>query len=226
MPYLNKISGIYTITNLVNNKVYVGYASNVPERMSRHRSDLKFGIHGNEHLQNSWNKYGEENFKFELLEESPIEYLPCLENYWCNLLNSHDKNLGYNKRKTGLENVPKSMNPETKAKLSNYWKLKYEEGYKQAPISEETRKKLSENSRKYNTAAYMHTPQAKEKMEKSRYKRSVLKFSLDGEFIEEFSSVNAAKNSIGNKWNTGIIACCAGRVDSYSGFIWKYKNNK
>ena len=50
------ISCIYTITNIVNSKIYVGKTNNFNYRMSKHKYTLKNNIHINEHLQRAWNK--------------------------------------------------------------------------------------------------------------------------------------------------------------------------
>jgi group I intron endonuclease len=62
------VSGIYAITNLVNNKVYVGSAISLSNRKATHFYKLRNNAHGNPHLQNAFNKYKEENFVFEVLE--------------------------------------------------------------------------------------------------------------------------------------------------------------
>ncbi len=89
-------SGIYTITNLVNNKIYVGFATNIRARLQYHKDRLKSNIHDNTYLQNSFNKYGIENFAFEELELCSIEFLASQENYWGNLLNATNRQFGFN----------------------------------------------------------------------------------------------------------------------------------
>ena len=93
---MKKISGVYLITNIIENKHYVGRSCNCNSRFSKHKSLLKKNIHHNSHLQNSWNKYGENNFIFDIIEESEIKYLPSLENWWCNILDTHNNIFGYN----------------------------------------------------------------------------------------------------------------------------------
>lgn len=61
-------SGIYQIRNLLNNKIYIGSAYNLSDRFNCHKSLLKNNKHGNFYLQQSYNKYGAENFQFEVLE--------------------------------------------------------------------------------------------------------------------------------------------------------------
>lgn len=61
--------GVYLITNLKNNKVYVGSTLNsFKERWMTHVQKLRSNKHPNQHLQSSFNKYGEDKFKFTILE--------------------------------------------------------------------------------------------------------------------------------------------------------------
>lgn len=63
MPYKDKITGIYKITNSINNKIYIGSAINIYRRFVTHNHLLRNNKHFNSHLQSSWNKYKSENFK-------------------------------------------------------------------------------------------------------------------------------------------------------------------
>lgn len=110
------ISGIYTITNLVNNKIYAGQSINVLLRLQQHKTNLISNIHSNKFLQNSFNKHGIENFKFEILEECSQEYLCSQENYWCNLLYVHNDKFGYNIKPTHPEGKT-IQSIETKIKI-------------------------------------------------------------------------------------------------------------
>jgi group I intron endonuclease len=59
---------IYKIRNVFNNKFYVGSTTDTRERFRNHRKLLRSGKHHSPHLQASWNKYGEDCFKFEIVE--------------------------------------------------------------------------------------------------------------------------------------------------------------
>jgi group I intron endonuclease len=63
-----KQSGVYQIRNLINNKVYIGSSKNIKSRRRDHLYYLRHGQH-NRYLQQDWNKYGENNFIFEVLLE-------------------------------------------------------------------------------------------------------------------------------------------------------------
>lgn len=62
--------GIYKITCTINDKVYIGSTEVCfKQRFKKHKQRLRNDYHENDYLQKSWNKYGEENFIFEILEE-------------------------------------------------------------------------------------------------------------------------------------------------------------
>ncbi len=60
-------AGIYQIRALHNNEVYVGSSTNLEKREKDHFRFLKYGTHDNPKLQASYNKYGRDNFVFEVL---------------------------------------------------------------------------------------------------------------------------------------------------------------
>ena len=62
------MQGIYKITNISNDKVYIGQAVNIKARFSKHKWALRNNKHHSILLQRSWNKHGEEAFKFEIIE--------------------------------------------------------------------------------------------------------------------------------------------------------------
>lgn len=60
--------GLYTITCLKNNKIYIGQSSNVLSRLGRHADNLENNRHDCLELQKDFNKFGKIFFKFESLE--------------------------------------------------------------------------------------------------------------------------------------------------------------
>lgn len=95
----NDFSGIYIFKNLINGKVYIGSSIRVLFRKGQHQSDLSENKHYNEHFQNAWNKYGGENFSWEILEKcifESIDHRKNREQYWIDLYRSSDENYDYN----------------------------------------------------------------------------------------------------------------------------------
>lgn len=108
-----KYSCIYIIKNKINNKVYVGRTNNYIKRFSKHKILLENNKHHNQHLQNAWNKYGSQNFKFIIHTYADVAKLAYLEE---KVLKSYKKNMTYN-----LISIDKTIHKhseETKRKLS------------------------------------------------------------------------------------------------------------
>lgn len=62
------ISGIYKIENVKNGKVYIGSSKDIYKRWEQHKRDLNNECHHSYKLQNEWNIYKENNFKFSIVE--------------------------------------------------------------------------------------------------------------------------------------------------------------
>ena len=64
---MEKICGVYVITNTQDGRFYIGSSNNIYARKARHKRDLLNGTHNNVHMQNAWNKYGADVFSFQIL---------------------------------------------------------------------------------------------------------------------------------------------------------------
>lgn len=80
MPYKIDVCGIYKIVNRATNQCYVGQSQRCKKRLKEHFRLLRWNKHTNSHLQNSYNKYGAENFYGEIEAEcESLEELDRLE---------------------------------------------------------------------------------------------------------------------------------------------------
>jgi len=71
----NGSSGIYSITNILNNKTYYGSSTDCNRRWREHKTALRHGKHHNIHLQRAWDLYGNPGFKFQIVEKIPSDRL-------------------------------------------------------------------------------------------------------------------------------------------------------
>ena len=82
-----KKSGVYCIINVKNGHKYIGSSTNIWQRLSCHRSQLKRGNHHSIYLQRAWNKYGEQMFECYVVEFVDIDLLQEKEKFYINTIN-------------------------------------------------------------------------------------------------------------------------------------------
>lgn len=131
------LSGIYLIKNFITNEIYIGSSKNIKKRLYQHKFMLRRNIHSNKKLQNSWNKYNEVSFTFEIIDLIEIEKLTKTEQFYLDKLNPE-----YNIRKIAENNYGYKMSEESKLKMSMSQK-----GKSKSPMTSETKKKISDSQK-------------------------------------------------------------------------------
>lgn len=154
-------SGVYAIRNKINSKIYIGSTSLFYRRFSRHRVSLRNGTHPNQHLQAAWNKYGEDNFSFTVLELcDPVDFVR-VEQGWIDFHQSYKRERGYNKSPSSgsplgykhTEEACKNMGRSRKGKpFSESHKRNMSIAKKN--MSQETKNKMSAAARKRSPEHY------------------------------------------------------------------------
>ena len=87
---MEKICGIYKITNKINSHSYIGQSVDIYKRWHSHKyADCKPSA-----IHSAIKKYGLENFNFEILERCPREQLNEREIHWIEYYNTYKD--GYN----------------------------------------------------------------------------------------------------------------------------------
>jgi len=120
---------IYSILNKLNGKIYVGQTSRpFKRRVTEHKSKLRGQNHRNPHLQNAWNKYGDDAFVFNILEHcSDDTKLTEYEDWWIDFFGSTNPFIGYNmqrgsdSRGTCSQDFRDKMSEVTKGENNGNW---------------------------------------------------------------------------------------------------------
>lgn len=212
-------SGIYRIRNRVNGKHYIGSSVRLKNRKLEHFHKLKANTHENKYLQNSFNKYGESNFSFEVMEyiedvNSLIQveqlYLDIFydnKNKCYNILPTAGSTLGYkhtsdSKQKIGQAQKGKVVSNETKQKIS--------EAKKGKTFNEIHRKKLSEIKKaSYNG---VNNP---------NYKGVITAYKIDtSESIGEFPSLKDVSEKLLIS-QSSVSSVLTGRIKSIKGYYFE-----
>jgi len=121
---------IYTITNLLTEKVYIGQTimKKPKNRWEFHRWTLNKQRHTNQHLQRAWNKYGQNNFEFKVIDHAnTLEELNKLETKY--IRQYKETGQAYNMTDGGDNAI---LSSESKQKLS----ISLKENYLKNPLKE------------------------------------------------------------------------------------------
>jgi group I intron endonuclease len=206
---LTNVWGIYKILNTVNGKFYIGSSTNLRKRLYEHYRELSLSIHTNKHLQLAWDKYGKDNFKFEILERIEDlsnftnEDLRQLETNYIQQTQCYKDTVGYNiAGGIGTLNIPCSKEKKKKISEANKGKKAWNKGI---AMSEEQKELLKQSKRKSKGKA-------------------VDVYTLEGEFLETLGSIAEVVEKYRVAKNT-IVDQCKGRRSGKK-FIFKYHSEE
>jgi group I intron endonuclease len=249
----SKETGVYKITNLNNNKVYIGSSTSerdgFKDRINTHIRLLNNKKHPNKHLQSSWDKYSYKSFKFEILEiikgkDKIIER----EQYYIDLYGVINPNIGYNKAPIANSQLGFKHSEESKRKMSKAAKSRSKEISERMKkimtgkkMSDETKEKISKKikgiKRNYEFKNKMSiiaknrvvSDDTKNKISKtktgkiSKKRKKVIQLDLYGNLIKIWSFAGEAESEL-NITRGKISAVCLNNRKTAGGFKWKYKN--
>lgn len=176
------LGGIYRIYSMATEESYYGSTRKFSARFAEHRSSWVRG-RGNKKIRNLLDKYGINNFKFEILEQCPKEEFENKEkqyidrdpkslNVWILPFSSKGCNLGNDVKGKKFIGTPHTQ--ETKEKQSRIMKkyfLTHEGTWKGKSIPEEVKKKVSLGLKKY-FSEHEHPNKGKSMSEESKKKVS------------------------------------------------------
>ena len=204
---------IYKVTNLVNQKIYIGLTyRDIQTRWNEHKSRANNG--SSLYFHNAIRKYGINNFSIEQIDQDDGDTLKEREKYWINYYNSNIHEFGYNLTNGGDGNC--LLDYEQIYKL---WDNKYSLAQiaNELDIDRSTVRRILQHYKNFD--------------EKESISRGILyqsikvnKYDLEGNFITTFSSLIEAGN--GDKTNAHSIGqCCKGKLQTALGYQWRYYDN-
>jgi group I intron endonuclease len=89
-----RVSGIYKLTCIPTNQIYIGSSINIISRWYQLITSLS---NSSRNVQAALYYYGYSNFKFEILELVKPEQLEIREQYWILTLKSSEPRIGFNR---------------------------------------------------------------------------------------------------------------------------------
>jgi len=243
--------GIYRILCTVTGNCYVGSSANINKRFGSHMTNLRCNRHNARYMQRSWNKYGEESFRFEILEEGiQKDCLISKEKEYCRKFAIEGKflpafntiepgDVSYGKRHT-LEFRKKLSKLYTGRKLTEQHKAnvsagllragrtiskeniaKMQNGRLEKPLSAESRKKMSD-AHKGVKLSQSH----KDSIKRSQINNPSRKWRpVIGKSVKtgEIKKYASIKAVKEDGFHAGHVGgVCRGVNRTHKGFYWKY----
>lgn len=214
MKKKTNISHIYRITCLKNKKFYIGSSIDINRRLYEHKKELNENKHYNKYLQRCWNKYGKENFKFEIIETvHDISQLLIREKWWLDNTKCYTRKIGFNlakdplapmmgrtfkhsketKQKMSLAHKGKKLSEEHKRKVGLAFK-----GKKLPPFSLDHKKKISNAKKLYYLKGNEQINSKRKVVQDSLDKLKILALN-NYTFTEAAKKINVSRSSL-EKW--------------------------
>lgn len=207
---------IYKITNIKNNKVYIGQTTySLEERFKLHLQEA-FAQKSNRPLYKAMRKYGAENFIIECIEEVSLADINNKEIYYIEFYKSYAPlGFGYNATLGGegtrtldyqliyaLWDSGLSIAEICKIVNANRYGVRHAlQGYA----------KYSEQEARHRGNIYQH----------SLRKKKVYQYNENGDFINEFSTVEDAAKTLNCRVKS-IQAALANSRSAAVGYLWSY----
>lgn len=178
---------VYKITNIKNNKIYIGKTNDLEKRWYNHVYDA---LVKNEqtYFYNAIRKYGANIFKIEIIEECDSEILALdKEKYWIATFNCRDRKIGYNMTDggdgvSGLIHTEKSKDKQRQKmlgrKLTEEHKIKISIGNKGKTQTEVTKQKISQANSGENNGMYGKTVSDETREKQSQFQSTRIRNPL------------------------------------------------
>lgn len=209
--------GIYKITSKCDGKFYIGSSVKVKNRLNRHLSSLRNNKHDNKHLQNIFNKYGENNLLCELVEYCESTQQFVREQYYVDMLypEINIRVVEVNSKK----GIPCSEETKQKISKANKGKTLSQEHKKIISESNKTRIISEETKQKRSKSLMGHTV-TKETKQKNRETQGTKVVQLDKDFniIKIWTSMGECEEF--GFSHSAISNVCSGKRKSHKNFIW------
>lgn len=217
-------SGIYKIQSIsFPNRVYIGSASSLKTRKAVHFNRLRNNNHHSHKLQRHFNKYGQKDLVFLIIEICGKEKLLQREQHYIDLFNPF-----FNICKIAGNTLNQKLSQATKDKISMAHK-----GRKRKPRSNETKRKISEANKgkifsnetiekmrivqrgNKNSLGHRHTEETRKKISEARkgkpghkhteeFKKRMSKLSK-GRKLSNEAKAKISQANMGNKYCLGRI---------------------
>lgn len=219
---------IYKYTS-PSGKSYIGQTS---KSLKERAKNTGIGYLNCSIFYNAINKYGFENFNYEILEEVNLSDIDEKEKYYIKKYDTVQPK-GYNCYPGGKNDYSHRRNKTSQVvkydSLGNFIKIynSVNEAAEDARCTYQTIVSVLTKVRTHHKGfiyRYLGEDQPEPIKVKQTHGRLVGQYTLDGEYLNKYPSANEAARAIGKDANAGrnIRSVCTGKRNMAYGFVWKY----
>ncbi len=238
MSEKQSLIAVYSITNKLNQKIYIGSSSNYVKRFHDHIKALKENTHYNFHLRSSWNKYGEDNFVFDVVELLPSDYTKeeqfAQEQVYLDKFKSYERNLGYNISKiafgcTGMLGKTGDLNKKSiqvyQYDISGKFIARWANSTVAASSINGNRRNIAACCLNKREAAdgFLWSYEKTDLLCRNPRRKRIVQMDLENNVIKTWESPTHAKKELNFSGINTIILCCENKRKTAFKFKWKFE---
>lgn len=228
------ICGIYKYENLIDGKIYIGQSVDIAQRRREHRHDAFISSRDNDTIfHQALRDFGEDNFKFNIIEKCSIDKLDEKEIYWIAYYHSwigDPQCWGYNMTRGGNQyRGDNARKPVCQYDLSGNFIKEYESASEAARQLNVFKSNITSACRGETSQCGGYQWRYKDedkKIIKTNFigKRPVEKYNFLGELLETYDNATLAAQK-NNLCYQSITACCRGEMTFAGDYQWKYQGD-
>lgn len=207
---------MYSHTNKINGKIYIGLTSMVPEERWKNGKGYQAGTH----FRNAINKYGWDNFEHKIIKDNLTkDEAAYWEMYYISFYNSSDRRYGYNMSSGGENGGGHPQTEETRKKISEN-----HVGFKGKQHKAESLKQMSASHSGENHPNYgKHLSEETKRKISETYRKNNSRKIFCVELNCIYDSIVEASEKTGC-YRSGILMCCQGKYKQCKGYHFRYAN--
>lgn len=227
-----RLGVIYKVS--IKDKFLIGSSVDFKSRKNNYLKKLRKNRYENSYLQNVFNKYGEENLKFEIVQKDvPESILSYVESIWIGALcgRIEDKQFGMNMRdghrlNLTRESILKMCIPIVQRDKEGNFIKRWEstaDVYKEHPeYRGRVIYQVLKNKRRsaYGFQWHYESEDNDFKMRPSKQCYKVIQTDLEGNFIREWESTAHPEEE--GFFQVSVWRCCSGQRTQHKGYKWKF----
>lgn len=217
------LMGVYKITNTQNGHCYIGQSVDIKRRWRNHRKhfgDTKDTATSHYPIYRAFKKYGEDNFKFEIIEiVHDKSKLTERELYWYNAFNPRYNTLDpRDPVKTTHARPVLQIDIATGNVLKRFGSTREAERESNLANVVKACRGHSRTCGGYLWCYEDEFSEEKTKLRPHRLAKAVNQYTLNGELMREFGSIAQAEKLTGIQMRGGVT----GAKKTVGGYIWRY----